>query len=260
MDRKVIIGLVAVAVIVIIALAVLGSGGGEKKDVPATGLNLDVYTLSVEEGSSATIKAYPQPTGCTEAVVWSSSDVSVCTVSSGKVSGVSVGSAEVTARCGEFSKICYVEVTKAPTAGEKNALKQAQSLLDLGLFAYSEAHMKRALVNTYEFSEAEADYALGHLKVNWQDQADKSAKSYLKQHIGPEGLVNMLTVWEDFTEDQARKAVANLGDIDWQSEAEQRAVLLKDERSYSRASALTSLLNDGYTQAQADRAVALAYD
>ena len=262
MDRKIIIGLIAVALIAVIALAVLGSGGGEKeKDVPATGLTLDAYTLSVEEGSSATIKAYPQPTGCTEAVVWSSSDTSICTVSAGKVSGVKAGSAEVTARCGQFSAVCHVEITKAPTVGEKNALKKAQDLYGSVILFYSEKDMRDQLTGYYGFTEAEADYAMSHLDADWQSQANKQAKRYLDQHMGPKGIEDMLAgVFHEFSEEQAKKAVENLGNVDWQSEAEKRAVLLRDERSYSRAYALEDLLDDGYTEAQANRAIALAYD
>ena len=261
MNKKVLVLILAVLAVVALAAIAFSGGSEDKKSepVPCTGIVLDKTTLSVEEGSSGSLKASASPSGCTDGVVWSTSDASVCTVSGGSVRGVSPGTATVTAKCGAYTASCIVEVTKAPTVGEKNALKKAQDLYQSIIVFYSEKGMRDSLTGFYGFTESEADYAMSHLDADWQSQADKQAKRYLEQHLGPEGLVYQLTVFHDYTEEQARKAVQDLGDVDWQSEAEQRAVLLRDERSYSKAAALESLLGDGYTSEQAQKAVDKAY-
>lgn len=151
------------------------------------------------------------------------------------------------------------EGARPATTGERNALDKARSLYRSTIVYYSEQGMRDTLVDYYGFTEAEAGYAMAHLDADWQSQADKQAKRYLKQHIGPEGLVYQLTTFHDYPEGQARKAVENLGDVDWAAEAKERAKDLRDERKYSRAWAEDSLLDDGYTEAQVSAALDEAY-
>ena len=149
--------------------------------------------------------------------------------------------------------------TRPATTGERNALDKARSLYRSTIVYYSEQGMRDSLVDFYGFTEAEAKYAIAHLDADWQSQADKQAKRYLKQHIGPEGLVYQLTTFHDYPEDQARKAVEHLGDVDWAAEAKERAKTLRDERKYSRAWAEDSLLDEGYTTTQVSVALDETY-
>ncbi len=114
MDKKVLALIIVALVAVVIAAATIFAGGSDEKKDPepihATGIMIDRATLSLEEGVSYTLKATVIPAGCTDPVVWSSSDVSVCTVTDGKVVGVKSGSATVTAQCGNEKASCSVEV------------------------------------------------------------------------------------------------------------------------------------------------------
>lgn len=260
MDKKVLIMIIAVLAVVIIAAAAMSGGGSENekeepKDVPVTGISLNKTSLALVAGDVETLKATLAPSGATGVVAWSTSNDSVVTVFSGVVTAVSQGTATITATCGDHKATCDVVVERAATAGERNALSKAKDLLDSTILFYSEAGIKRSLVNTYKFTESEAEYAIAHCGGDWQKQADKQAARYLLQHIGPEGLVRQLTMFHDFPEDQARKAVENLGDVNWDQQAIERAKLLMEERSSSKASALDSLIRDGYTQQQAQSAV-----
>src|SRR5699024_3109581 len=56
--------------------------------------------------------------GSTESIVWSSSDESVATVTDGRVTGIKVGSATVTAKVGEVTAKCEVTVADSGAAPE----------------------------------------------------------------------------------------------------------------------------------------------
>lgn len=82
--------------------------------VPTTGITLDKTTVVLPKGKDDTLTAtiYPQDTS-DKAVEWSSSDESIATVdSSGKVTGIKVGSAVITAKThnGGYTAHCTVNV------------------------------------------------------------------------------------------------------------------------------------------------------
>lgn len=97
--------------------------GTKATDVNVTGVYLDKTTLSIENGSSYTLSATITPSDATDKTLkWSSDDESVATVSDGKVTAKSVGTATITVTTndGEYTATCKVTVTeKTFTATEK---------------------------------------------------------------------------------------------------------------------------------------------
>lgn len=64
----------------------------------ATSVSLSKSTLEIAKGESATLTATVNPSGASQSVTWSTSDSKIATVSGGKVTGVSVGTATITAK------------------------------------------------------------------------------------------------------------------------------------------------------------------
>lgn len=75
-----------------------------------TALSVSPTTATVAAEASTTIAATTTPTG--KNVVWASSNPRVATVSGGVVTGVSAGSAIITATAGSYSVSCEVTVTE----------------------------------------------------------------------------------------------------------------------------------------------------
>lgn len=96
-----------------IVITVGASTVGEIVEVTGISLNSDV--ASVEDGKSITLTATVSPANATDkTVTWTSSNTAVATVSSsGRVTGVSEGTATITAKIGEYSDTCTVTVTEA---------------------------------------------------------------------------------------------------------------------------------------------------
>lgn len=81
--------------------------------VPVTGVSLDQKSLSLAQGSTATLKATITPSNATNKdVTWSSSDDKVVTVSNGKVTAKAAGTAivTVTTKDGGKTDSCSVSV------------------------------------------------------------------------------------------------------------------------------------------------------
>lgn len=79
----------------------------------AASIALSKTTLNLTKGNTSTLTATVYPTTANQNVTWSSSNTSVATVSSGKITAVSAGSATITAKSadGKASKTCQVTVT-----------------------------------------------------------------------------------------------------------------------------------------------------
>jgi len=88
--------------------------------VDPTGISLDKESLEIEVGANATLKATLAPEGATGTVNWSSSDETIATVDAqGKVTGVAVGNAVITAKISDAIKAtCNVTVKAAAPAPE----------------------------------------------------------------------------------------------------------------------------------------------
>lgn len=78
--------------------------------IACTGITLDKSTITATSFSTQTITPTLSPSGCTESVVWASSNTDVATVSDGVVTPVGLGTATITATCGEYSATCSVTV------------------------------------------------------------------------------------------------------------------------------------------------------
>lgn len=80
----------------------------------ATSVTLNLTSLSLETGKTSTLNAKVSPSDASQKVTWSSSDPSIATVSNGTITGVSTGSATITAKTSNGkTAACKVTVTKA---------------------------------------------------------------------------------------------------------------------------------------------------
>ena len=89
--------------------------GSKAEDISVESVTLDKTTLSINEGSSYTLTATITPSDATnKSLIWTSDNESVATVSNGKVTAVSEGSATITVTTedGDYSATCEVTVTK----------------------------------------------------------------------------------------------------------------------------------------------------
>lgn len=96
----------------------------KKRVIPIEDFYIDEYGLELKEGHTAKIAAIVEPSNATnQNIKWTSSNPQVATVSQGVVTGKSVGTAVITASCGNYSDHCYVTVEQDFVEIEaKNAL------------------------------------------------------------------------------------------------------------------------------------------
>lgn len=102
------------------------SGGGKEDNTGNTdktqtvelkGIALDKHEVSLEKGDNTTLSVTFTPSDATDKrLTWDSSDSSVATVTDGKVTGKSPGTAEISAKSGNFSDKCVVTVVVSATA------------------------------------------------------------------------------------------------------------------------------------------------
>ena len=89
--------------------------GMESEDIPAQEIRLSVSTVSMELGSTMQLTATVFPSDATDPVVWKSSDETIVTVSEeGLVTATGIGSAVITATCGNVYSTCCIEVLAIP--------------------------------------------------------------------------------------------------------------------------------------------------
>jgi Ig domain protein group 2 domain protein len=101
--------------------------------VPVTGVTLDKAELTLEKGSTGTLKATVEPQNATNnTVIWSSSNPEVATVDNGVVTAVSAGTAIITAKAGDKTATCTVTVAKADVAVESVTLDKTSLDLKTG--------------------------------------------------------------------------------------------------------------------------------
>ena len=83
--------------------------------VPCTGISLDANTLAFTAEGTQTITATVTPDGCTDTMVWLSSNPSVASISVDgavcTVTAVANGDSTITVTCGEYSASCSVAVS-----------------------------------------------------------------------------------------------------------------------------------------------------
>lgn len=104
--------------------------------VPCTGIELSQSTIEFTAYSSTELSATLTPANTTDTLTWASSDTDVATVSgSGVVTCVGVGTATITATCGEQTATCGVSASIAVdmnnTYHQENAVYRYSGSIDL---------------------------------------------------------------------------------------------------------------------------------
>lgn len=80
--------------------------------IPCTGISLsDASHVFTAIGATKTLTATVTPADTTESVIWSSSNTDCATVADGVITCVGVGSATITASCGEQTATCAITAT-----------------------------------------------------------------------------------------------------------------------------------------------------
>lgn len=94
------------------------------------------------------------------------------------------------------------------TLAQRNAVAKAESYLRYTSFS------RKGLISQLEFEGFEkkvAEYAVGHIEVDWMDQAAKKARQYLDTtSFSRSGLIDQL-VFEGFTREQAQHGAEAVG-------------------------------------------------
>ena len=130
----------------------------EPETIKVTGVELDKTEVTINEVEKTTLTATITPSDATtKEITWTSDNESVATVTDGVVSGLSVGSATITATTvdGEFTASCVVtvnELSKISTIAEiKAILKEGTSSSDTKAF---DARLTKAVVTYVNGSNA----------------------------------------------------------------------------------------------------------
>ncbi len=98
---------------------------GSQTTIDVSSIALDRDNASVAVGGTFTLAATVLPENATDpTVTWTSSDDSIATVSGGVVTGVSAGTATITAAAGDKSATCAVTVTAAPAPGPEISITE----------------------------------------------------------------------------------------------------------------------------------------
>lgn len=86
-----------------------------EESVPCTGISLDKSVETITGiGNTTTIIATALPSDTTDVIMWNTSDPTVITVSNGVVMAVGLGTATITAQCGNYSNNCSITVEVVP--------------------------------------------------------------------------------------------------------------------------------------------------
>lgn len=113
--------------------------GTKPKEVKVTGVTLGKKEITITEGSEFILTATIAPTDATNKVVdWTSDNEKVATVSNGKITAKSVGSATitVTTKDGEYKATAKVTVTAKKTdSSNDETIAQTKTLPRTGLFS-----------------------------------------------------------------------------------------------------------------------------
>jgi uncharacterized protein YjdB len=162
-----------------------GSPSTDQAAVPMTGISLEAHAATIAVGEDATLVATISPANATvQAVVWTSSDPSIATVSAGLVHGLAEGTVLITAASADGGKYisCLVTVTAAPTRVPSSwdgtyALAASPdapvlAIHDGAIFSLSSGILAQVFPDagsiasfTYSYSQAECSAALARVVV-----------------------------------------------------------------------------------------------
>lgn len=96
------------------------------------------------------------------------------------------------------------------TTGQKNALRAANRYVEY--MPFSKRALTMQLTDFDKFSDADAAYAIAHVKVDYKEQAVKAAKNYLDfTGFSRSGLIKQLQQFDHFTEAEAIYAADQVG-------------------------------------------------
>ena len=85
-------------------------GGGGGGSTTLKGITVSPSAVSIYEGSTYTLSLTTTPSGLSPSITWTSNNQSVATVSNGVVTGVSAGTATITASTGSFTSTSIITV------------------------------------------------------------------------------------------------------------------------------------------------------
>jgi hypothetical protein len=137
------------------------------------------------------------------------------------------------------------------TVSQKNARRSAESYLKYSAFSRS-GLIDQLLFEG--FSQADAEYAVSVISVDWNEQSFKSAQSYLRYSaFSRSGLIDQL-LYEGFSQDQATYGV-DRANPDWNEQAYKSAQSYLRYSSFSRSGLISQLLYEGFSQDQAEYGV-----
>jgi hypothetical protein len=144
------------------------------------------------------------------------------------------------------------ETTNAnETAGQRNARGSAESYIRNMAFS-REGLIDQLLYEGY--SQADAEYGVDAIDVDWTDQAALSAKSYLRSMaFSKEGLIDQL-IYEGFSDADAAYGAEASG-ADWNEQAALSAASYLRSMTFSRQGLIDQLLYEGFSLSQAEYGV-----
>ena len=100
------------------ATVVFNSCKKDEGDIAVTGISLNVPTLALTIGEDYMLVATVTPINATDqTVTWTSSDDSKATVVDGKVTAIAVGSVIITAKAGDKTATCAVDISPIDVTG-----------------------------------------------------------------------------------------------------------------------------------------------
>lgn len=153
----------------------------------------------------------------------------------------------------------FSEVEAVTAVDACNANWTQQAVDSANTYLQDGAYSKGSLYHTLAFdgfTEEQILAALEGCEANWNQEALEAVQFWLQRSRYSEPAMYDQLLFEDFTEEEAAYALENCN-VDWAEQALLRAKTLKEEGTSADMLAQT-LVNEGYTQEQADYAAANA--
>ena len=147
------------------------------------------------------------------------------------------------------------ETTKPPLESlNENQLQAIQTAKDyLDTMHLSQTELLQMLT-VEDINLEDAEFAIEHLDIDWNQEARKKAKEYCKHKIGfsKEKLKAQL-LFDHFTEEEANFAVSHIN-VNWIEQAEIVAKEYMEDGVTSKEDLIDALMNEGFTKKEAEKA------